>query len=123
MYQSNGVTVTAFLVDHDPVAPAFGYRVDYGGHSVAISGDTRPNANLVEHAQGVGCPGPRSLQRRRRDHDAHCCLSHTSRAAADIFNRVAPRLAVYSHLAPASSTPQRARGPRATMVRSRLARI
>jgi ribonuclease Z len=40
IYQSNGVTVTAFLVDHGPVKPAFGYRVDYQGHSV-VSRETR----------------------------------------------------------------------------------
>jgi ribonuclease Z len=40
VYDSNGVKVTAFLVDHGPVKPAFGYRVDFRGHSVAISGDT-----------------------------------------------------------------------------------
>ena len=26
--ENNGVTVTAFLVDHAPVKPAYGYRVD-----------------------------------------------------------------------------------------------
>ena len=31
----DGVKVTAFLVDHRPVSPAFGYRVDYHGRSVA----------------------------------------------------------------------------------------
>src|ERR1700677_1524450 len=53
VYQNNGVTVTAFLVDHDPVAPAFGYRIDYGGQCVAISRDTRPNDNLVAYSEGV----------------------------------------------------------------------
>lgn len=32
--------ITAFPVDHSPVSPAMGYRVDYGGRSVVISGDT-----------------------------------------------------------------------------------
>ena len=53
VYQNNGVTVSAFLVDHGPVKPAFGYRVDYQGHSVVFSGDTRPSDNLVQHAQGA----------------------------------------------------------------------
>ena len=53
VYEANGVKVTAFLVDHGNVKPAFGYRVDYGGHSVVLSGDTRPSENLVKHAQGV----------------------------------------------------------------------
>jgi ribonuclease Z len=53
IYESSGVKVTAFTVNHDPVTPAFGYRVDYGGHSVVLSGDTKPTDNLVEHAKGV----------------------------------------------------------------------
>src|SRR5205085_8458178 len=53
VYEANGVKVTAFLVDHGNVKPAFGYRVDNGGHSVVLSGDTRPSENLVKHAQGV----------------------------------------------------------------------
>ena len=53
IYESNGVKVTGFTVNHDPVTPAFGYRVDYGGHSVVLSGDTKPTDNLVEHAKGV----------------------------------------------------------------------
>ena len=36
----NGLTVTAFAVDHRPVAPAYGYRFDYRGRSVVVSGDT-----------------------------------------------------------------------------------
>ena len=53
VYEEGGVKVTAFLVDHGPVKPAFGYRVDYRGHSVAISGDTKPSDNLVKFSQGV----------------------------------------------------------------------
>jgi ribonuclease Z len=34
------LSITAFPVDHSPVSPAMGYRVDYGGRSVVISGDT-----------------------------------------------------------------------------------
>jgi len=44
VHEANGVKVTAFLVDHGPVKPAFGFRVDYHGHSVVMSGDTRPSA-------------------------------------------------------------------------------
>ncbi len=49
----DGVVVTAFAVAHDPVKPAFGYRFDYGGRSVVISGDTRPCPNLVTQAHGA----------------------------------------------------------------------
>src|SRR5690349_16040112 len=53
VYEASGVKVTAFLVDHGPVKPALGYRVDYGGHSVVFSGDTKPTDNLVQFARGA----------------------------------------------------------------------
>ena len=40
IYEANGLKVAAFAVDHGPVKPAFGFRVDYGGRSLAMSGDT-----------------------------------------------------------------------------------
>jgi ribonuclease Z len=53
VYKSGGVKVTAFEVDHAPVKPAFGYRIDYAGRSVVRSGDTRVSEKLILHAQGV----------------------------------------------------------------------
>jgi ribonuclease Z len=47
----NGLRVTAFLVEHEPVKPAFGFRFDAPGRRVVISGDTRPSENLIRHAQ------------------------------------------------------------------------
>jgi ribonuclease Z len=51
--QPGEVKVTAFLVDHRPVEPAFGYRFDAGKHSIVITGDMRPNPNLIRYAQGA----------------------------------------------------------------------
>ena len=48
-----GLVITAFAVAHDPVKPALGYRFEYGGRSVVISGDTAPTPNLVAHARGA----------------------------------------------------------------------
>jgi ribonuclease Z len=48
-----GVKVTAFVVDHTPVAPAVGYRFDYQGRSVAITGDTAKAASIARAAKGV----------------------------------------------------------------------
>ena len=54
VYQKDGVKVTAFKVNHgELIVPAFGFRIDYGGRSVAISGDTKFNENLIKHATGV----------------------------------------------------------------------
>ena len=49
----NGLKVTTFDVNHEPVIPAFGYRFDYKGASVVISGDTSYSENLVQHSQNV----------------------------------------------------------------------
>ena len=51
--QGGGLTVTAFTVDHDPVAPAVGYRFDYKGRAVCISGDTAKSANLTTVCKGA----------------------------------------------------------------------
>jgi ribonuclease Z len=49
----NGLRVTMFRVDHDPVRPAVGYRFDFAGRSVVVSGDTAKSASLTEHAKGA----------------------------------------------------------------------
>jgi ribonuclease Z len=53
VYDDGTVKVTAFAVDHKPVEHAFGYRFDSNGESIVISGDTRPNANLIKYAKGA----------------------------------------------------------------------
>ena len=45
--------VTSFAVDHNPVRPAVGYRFDYRGRSVVISGDTVITPGLVEATKGA----------------------------------------------------------------------
>jgi ribonuclease Z len=53
VYEQDGVRITAFKVDHRPVVPAVGYRFDYKGRSIVISGDTVYSESLLEHAQGA----------------------------------------------------------------------
>ena len=50
VWSADGVTVTAFSVHHDPVVPAVGYKFEYGGRSVVISGDTSKSANVEQFA-------------------------------------------------------------------------
>lgn len=47
VYRDELVTVTAILVEHPPVAPAFAFRFDTVAGSVTISGDTTATDNLV----------------------------------------------------------------------------
>lgn len=51
--QDENVKVTAALVDHPPVVPAFAYRFDCPDRSIVISGDTRPSDNLIALARGA----------------------------------------------------------------------
>jgi ribonuclease Z len=50
---ADGLRVTAFRTDHRPVEPAVGYRFEYGGRSVVLSGDTKQSANVQRFARGV----------------------------------------------------------------------
>lgn len=52
VYADERVTVTATLVQHQPVAPAFAFRFDSAHGSVTVSGDTAPSENLVRLAAG-----------------------------------------------------------------------
>ena len=49
--RDENVKVTAAVVDHPPMSPAFAYRFDCPDRSIVISGDTRPSASLVELAR------------------------------------------------------------------------
>ena len=45
--------VTAIEVNHSPVEPAYGYRFDYKGRSIVISGDTARHPPLAKAAEGA----------------------------------------------------------------------
>jgi ribonuclease Z len=51
--EQDGLKVTAIRVDHGPVKPAVGYRFDYKGRSIVISGDTSKSASLMAASKGA----------------------------------------------------------------------
>ncbi len=53
VFQAGDLRVTAFSVHHAPIHPAVGYRFDYRGRSVVVSGDTTKSENLVRMAKGA----------------------------------------------------------------------
>ncbi|MCH2172061.1 MBL fold metallo-hydrolase [Myxococcota bacterium] len=53
VWDREGVRITAFQVDHQPVEPAVGYRIDYAGRSVVISGDTVRSPELERVAENA----------------------------------------------------------------------
>jgi ribonuclease Z len=110
VYERNGVKVTAFLVNHGDVEPAFGCRLDFAGRSVVLSGDTSFSENLIRHAQGtdvlvLNVIVPEAFRAHATFHtpeqiDQTIPLHTTPQQAGEIFNRVKPKLALYSHISP-----------------------
>jgi len=107
VYQDPDVRVTAFLVDHRPVEPAFGYKFESGGRTIVISGDTRPSENLIRYAKGAdvlvheaylteyfsASDTPAVAQRLRAYHT-------TAEQAGDVATAAGVKLLVLTHLIP-----------------------
>ena len=114
VHEKGGVKITAFDVDHTPVKPAFGYRIDHAGRSVVLSGDTRVSDNLIRHAQGVDLlvhevASPETFQRAGAPPErAKSVVAHhvTPEQAGEVFSRTKPKLAVYSHIVLPTATEQ-----------------
>lgn len=105
VFEHGGVRVTAFLVDHGGVLqPAYGYRVDYGGRAVVISGDTRPSENLVRAAMGADVlvheviAAPVALLAQSATARRIVGFHTLPEDAGRLFARVRPRLAVFTHV-------------------------
>lgn len=104
IFDENGIVVTAFAVDHgEHIKPAYGYRVDYAGHSVVISGDTKFDENLIRMSEGVDVLihelGAANDEILEFDPRMQLILDHhtSPEEAGIVFTRAAPKLAVYTH--------------------------
>lgn len=102
IFERNGVKVTAFEVNHGPlIKPAAGYRIDYNGLAVAVSGDTKFDENLIKHCTGcdvivheVAVTGEKLL-----DIDLPVLAHHTTiEQVGTVFTRTGVRMGVFSHL-------------------------
>jgi ribonuclease BN (tRNA processing enzyme) len=111
--QDENVKVTAALVHHPPVVPAFGYRFDARDRSIVISGDTTPSDNLIKLAQGAdvlvhdalyvpgidrlvaGVPNATSLKQSIMSHHT------TAEDAGRVAQAAGVKTLVLSHLVPA----------------------
>lgn len=103
VFDRDGVTVTAFAVEHKDGNPSYGYRVDYNGHSVVLSGDTTLNDNLIVHSAGADVIVHNVIafsDRLSAMPEMQGVLEKltTPEQAAEVFSRTAPKLAVFSHL-------------------------
>jgi ribonuclease Z len=104
VYDRDGVKVTAFAVNHgEYVQPAFGFRIDYAGRAVLISGDTKYDEKIVERGKGVDllihevAEAPESMKTLPW---VQAIVGHHTSAeeAGTVFAKARPKLAVYTHL-------------------------
>lgn len=64
VWSGDGVRITVIKVSHPPIDPAYGYRIDYKGRSVAISGDTVYSPAFVSSSSGVDVMFHEALNKR-----------------------------------------------------------
>ena len=99
VYGSQGVTVSAFVVDHRPVDPAYGFRITYDNHSIVYSGDTNYNTNLIKNSQKADVLIHEIYGMPREDgpeiYDYHTPPADWAR----VMSATSPKLAVMSHIA------------------------
>ncbi|MBN1659110.1 MAG: MBL fold metallo-hydrolase [Anaerolineae bacterium] len=53
IYERDEVTVKAFRVNHAPVEPSVGYRIEYAGKVIVLSGDTVRTTSLLQHSRNA----------------------------------------------------------------------
>jgi ribonuclease Z len=104
VYEKNGVKVIAFEVDHgEVIKPAYGYRIEYGGRAVVISGDTRFNQNVIKYGTGADllvhevAAAPPELM---KEAFVQRIIGHhvTPREAGMVFALTKPKLAAFTHV-------------------------
>ncbi|MGH3653001.1 MBL fold metallo-hydrolase [Glutamicibacter sp.] len=120
VYSDKFVTVTATLVQHQPIAPAYAFRIDSAYGSVVVSGDTAPSQNLVGLARGCDLlfheaidldsvirSYPNATKQELEASMGHHRRAHTTPldAGAIAQEAGASHLALH-HLVPASSNPE-----------------
>jgi ribonuclease Z len=117
VYDRDGLKIEAFLVNHSPVEPAYGYRVSYGGRTAVIGGDTVPVPNMVRFSKDADVliheglnhnldeipataleQNGRANQAKiaRRVEDYHSAPT----AVAKIANEAGVKLLVFTHMVP-----------------------
>ncbi|SPX81679.1 MBL fold metallo-hydrolase [Moraxella ovis] len=102
VFNQNGVVITAFDVPHDTkgaIKPNLGYRVDYAGRSVLISGDTIPSPNVIKYGKGVDLLIHEVAEFKDINALPQVYAHHTNpRQAGEIFSQTKPKMAVYTHV-------------------------
>jgi ribonuclease Z len=115
VFERNGVKVTMFKVEHGEAKEAVGYRIDYNGRSVLLSGDTKYNENVIKYGKGVDLMvhevvAVKAALLEKAPKLKFIFQLHTSpQQCGEVFTKTRPKMAVYSHIvllgAPAFAIP------------------
>lgn len=104
-YDKDGLKVIAFANDHgERVKPSYGYRIEYRGHVVVLSGDTRYSENVVKNATGADLfihavtVIPDKLLASSPAYKAVYEHLASPEQAARALRDAHPKMAVYSHI-------------------------
>ena len=85
VWEADGVRITVIKVAHPPIQPAYGYRIDYNGRSIAISGDTIYSPDFVASAKGVDVMFHEALNKPMLDAMRKALKQHGRANAAQIM--------------------------------------
>jgi len=104
VYEGDGVKITAFAVDHPPLESSFGYKFEYQGRTVVLSGDTRYNEDVIKNAKGadllvheVAAASDKLM--KTSPIIPKILAKHTlPEEAGKVFANAGVRMAVYSHI-------------------------
>lgn len=97
VFEDDRVRVDAILVEHPPIAPAFGFRFTTDDASIVISGDTAPTANMVRLAQdadlllheAISFDWVQSLYGARPDATSQASIDHHRRSHTSVQQAIA----------------------------------
>jgi ribonuclease Z len=104
VFDEDGLVVTAFESDHgDRIKPNFGYKIEYAGRTVVISGDTKGDVRVAKMAAGADVlfhsVGAADEELAQQSQIALILQHHTTpQAAGEIFAAARPKLAAFVHM-------------------------
>lgn len=104
IFEKDGLQISPFLVDHGgEKLVALGYKIEFEGRSVVLSGDTRFNENVIKYGAGVDVLIHEvvhgMLDGMERKNLERITNNHTlPEQAGTVFARTRPRLAVFNHI-------------------------
>ena len=112
VWENKGVKVIPFTVKHaDFIDSALGFRIEYAGHVVILSGDTRYSENLIKYAKGADLlvhevAASNEYSTKNSPLINQILNFHTQpEDAARVFNQTKPKMAVYSHIVVLTADP------------------